>query len=113
MNLAPGKVAAQKKQVTSGRTHKAARPLYRQVHADVGPIQKGHPAGDHGPRVPSRRDVRGRALGLTEPVLLGLFAHRAAPERPAEEAQHLVTAEPREKRGQCSPAVCSQTDGVV
>lgn len=83
--------------MTSGRTHKSAHPPYRQVHADVGPIQKRHPAGDHGPRVPGGRDVRGCALGLTEPVLLRLFAHRAAPERPAEEAQHLVTAEPREK----------------
>lgn len=83
--------------MTSGRTDKSAHPPYRQVHADVSPIQKRHPASDHGPRVPGRRDVRGCALGLTEPVLLGLFAHRAAPERPAEEAQHLVTAEPREK----------------
>ena len=89
----------------------SARP-YRQVHADIGPVQEGHSAGDDGPRVPGRRDVRGCTLGLAEPVPLGLSAHRPAAERSAEEAQHFVTAKDR-KSCQRSPAIGCQTNGVI
>lgn len=61
---------------------------YRQVDADVRPVQQAHAAGDDGLGVPRCRDVRDGPLGLPQARFLGMFPDGAPPQRPAQETKH-------------------------
>lgn len=76
------------KKVSGLSTDPRPPPPHRQVHADVRPVQQGHPAGDDGRGVAGCRNVRGGTLGLPQPRLLRMFADGAAAQRPAQETQH-------------------------
>lgn len=69
-------------------TSQRTQGSYRQVDADVRPVQQGHAAGDDGLGVPRRRDVRDGPLGLPQARFLGMLPDGAPPQRPAQETKH-------------------------